>query len=122
MRTINIIVQKTTVILMTIVLLAMQDGLVRYRHAHLLDNGMIVWHAHPFGDGQSTHGGKTHHHSPGNQFALDQMAQSLPFTNIATTLSKLHSARLNRYRSQRVQGHSIHPFITIQLRAPPLVA
>lgn len=122
MRTINIIVQKATVILMTIVLLAMQDGLVRYRHAHLLDNGMIVWHAHPSGDGHGTQGGKTHHHTPGNQFALDQMAQSLPYASNATIISKLHSTRISRYRSQRVQEHSIHPFLTIQLRAPPMAA
>lgn len=122
MRTINNIVQKTAIILMTFVLLTMQDVLVRYRHAHLLNNGTIVWHAHPFGDGNGSQGGKNHHHSPGNQFALDQIAQSLPYTSIETTLSRLYSVRLNRFKNQRWQQKQIRTVSAIQLRAPPLAA
>jgi len=122
MRTINNIVKKSSIILMTIILLTMQDVIVRYRHAHYLNNGTIVWHAHPFGDSNGSQGGKNHHHSPGNQFALDQIAQSLPFSSVETTLSRLYSVRLNRFKNQREQQKPIKPFSTVQLRAPPMAA
>jgi len=105
--------------MMALVVLTMQESLVRYRHAHLLTDGSVVWHSHPFGDAQHNPGGKTHQHTPGNQFAFDQLSQSMPVPSHETAVPKGHP-HLRSHITTRKGGSLVYARRSAHhLRAPP---
>lgn len=120
MHKMNDIAQRVIVMMMAMVLLTMQESLVRYRHAHLLADGTVVWHSHPFGDSQHNPGGKTHQHAPGNQFAFDQISQSMPITGLGATIPKNHPCLRSSHTAPNSHRVIVARRSATQLRAPPV--
>lgn len=119
MPIINNIAKKLAVVALTLVILLMQESLVRYHHAHQLPDGTVVWHSHPFGDSQNSSGGKTHQHAPGNQSALDFAASAVALTSKIVQVSQLKLPYEQEYFLQNNQVSHQARYGVSQLRAPP---
>jgi len=77
--------------LLIIVMTALLINKVVYTHIHILANGSVVTHAHPFSKDAQHHPGATHQHSNAVIFVLDQL--DVLILSITAVVVKVHYTR-----------------------------
>jgi hypothetical protein len=90
-----------------------------YAHAHLLSDGRLVSHAHPFNRSNDTNPYKSHNHSSAQLFYLENLEVFFPifFLSIAVhQLNKFVYLPISQYSPIQSQYFSIHLG-----RAPPVL-
>ncbi|MEN8157866.1 MAG: hypothetical protein ABFS10_13025 [Bacteroidota bacterium] len=111
------ILKRYAVVLVICVMGVMVANKAVYIHIHVMDNGTVITHAHPFNKSQESEQGKSHQHS-NLEFFLFQSLQIL-FTWIAVSVALINISKKTEKR-YFTRGHLTPALIPVKPgRAPP---
>ncbi len=78
--------KRTLPILLIVAMVALMINRVVYAHIHVLHNGSVVTHAHPFSKSPEGNPDSSHQHSNTELFLLDQLHTLILFVSAAFIL------------------------------------
>lgn len=114
---INTILRKLSVVLLFCIMGIMMVNKTVYTHFHILHDGKVVTHAHPFSKGSENKQGKTHQHTNLEIYLLDLVSRLFIMALTSLGLAVFFLAENNYFLSIRTV--SVHPIRIYSGRAPP---
>lgn len=104
-------------IMLIAVITALMINRIVYTHIHVLSNGSLVSHAHPFSKNAEGTPDSSHRHTNIEFFLLDQLDILMLFVSASIVLKQFSQSSL---QNEPAQGPLLTAFVPIsQGRAPP---
>ncbi len=114
-------IQKYASVLLLFMLLTVMYNNITNKHYHLLPNGQMIVHAHPFSKNESNEAQKQHTHSSNQLFVIIQINNLFSLILTVSFLLLCIQENLKKKIVQfQIKPTFSFPKINYRLRAPPL--
>jgi len=111
------IVPKVIVLLMNLIISLVVINKALFIHSHVLKNGYIITHAHPFHKSEDPANGNTHHHSSNDYQLICSLDPDLLSNLIINNFSAYTFSAF--YHFQLIQSYTPQPASLFLKRGPP---
>lgn len=91
-----------------------------YVHSHVLSNGVVVTHAHPFSKDKSNNSSPNHQHSSYEFLILHQLLVLFTVLGISCLIVQLFSVK--HFYDESIHSEPIISISIVSLRGPPFFA
>ncbi|WP_194269467.1 hypothetical protein [Oceanihabitans sp. IOP_32] len=116
---VNKIVNKLVALLMIAIMVALIANKAFFSHAHKLNNGSIITHAHPYDKSKDSQPFKSHHHTNAEFLFYQNLNLLFPIVFITIPLIVLDKTDKVSFKLRTEIKHNIVDINSHRGRAPP---